>query len=148
MTRRDQTSTPTFTLPPGRYFIGDPCYILDDEWDDACSLFIKDEVLEGKFALADGREFAIFNTMYGDGVYKDGEGTEYCVDSGSLGCVQLRDGEEPRAGLGTVINVNLPLVVERQGSIIHLGDIAIETDDWDDPHHDEYNEDDSDDEDQ
>jgi hypothetical protein len=32
------------TMPAGRYYIGDLCYVMHDEWDEACALFFPDQV--------------------------------------------------------------------------------------------------------
>lgn len=79
------------TMSAGQYYVGDLCYVIE-EWDDVCSLIINDSgILDGEFELPDGRRFAIYGTAYGDGVYKDQFGHEYCVDSGSIGCILVED---------------------------------------------------------
>lgn len=77
----------------GAYWIGDLCYVMDNkEWDQVCELIIKkDEVLDGEFILPDGRVFAIYSTMWGDGLYRDQKGNRYPVDSGSIGCIKFDD---------------------------------------------------------
>jgi hypothetical protein len=56
------------TLPEGKYVIGDiPC-----------------------LNLKSGAKATEFNTMYGDGIYKDNYGKSYFVDSGSIGCVEKK----------------------------------------------------------
>ena len=83
------------TMPAGKYYVGDLCYVLHDEWDECCNLFFanrKDQGCnEGEFNLRDGRRFASFNTAYGDGGYFDEQGREYSVDSGGIGCIRLVD---------------------------------------------------------
>jgi hypothetical protein len=84
------------TYKPGIYFIGDPCYAIQNTplWD----LVVEDP---GCYNAYD--EFAIAPTMYGDGVYKDVySGKEFGVDSASLGVVNLKYYEE----LGAVVEVN------------------------------------------
>ena len=80
-------------MEAGKYYVGDLCYVFDDEdWQDVCELIIKgNDCLQGEFNLPDGRRFAIFNTAWGDGEYEDQNGHKYCVDAGSIGCVMLRD---------------------------------------------------------
>jgi hypothetical protein len=79
-------------MKAGKYYIGDLCYVMHPEWDEFCSLTISgNNVLDGEFNLKDGRRFAIYNTMYGDGTYHDQQGKEYWVDSGSIGCILLDD---------------------------------------------------------
>ena len=56
------------SMRPGKYYVGDLCYVMDDEWDDVCSLIIQgNECVDGEFTLPDGRRFASYGTMYGDG---------------------------------------------------------------------------------
>ena len=77
-------------LPAGWWWVGDICYVLHDEWNEVCHhTIVDDKCLDGTFALDDGRQFAMFRTAHGDGVFKDMQGREYCVDSGSIGCVRL-----------------------------------------------------------
>lgn len=79
-------------MKAGEYYIGDLCYVLHDVWDDVCELIIrKDECLEGEFQLPDGRKFAIYDTYWGDGEYRDQDRQAYSVDAGSIGCVLLSD---------------------------------------------------------
>ena len=66
------------TMPAGRYYIGDLCYVMHDEWDEACTLFFPTNQsgrgIEGEFTLKDGRRFASFTTAYGDGEYYNNQG--------------------------------------------------------------------------
>lgn len=82
-------------LPAGKYYVGDLCYVMHEEWDEVCGLFFKDRddhgCNEGEFNLKDGRRFASFNTKYGDGAYYDQFGDEYGVDAGLIGCIALND---------------------------------------------------------
>lgn len=80
-------------MPAGTYYVGDLCYILDNEWDEVCRLTIQgNDCLEGEFVLRDGRKFAMYGTAWGDGEYLDQLGRSYAVDSGTLGCVQVPEG--------------------------------------------------------
>lgn len=69
------------------FYIGDPCYVLDDSiyhgiWGNEHNF--EDGVIE-----ADGYEFAVFGTAYGDGCYEDGDGNEYGVDSGTISVIPI-----------------------------------------------------------
>ena len=80
------------SLPAGTYYVGDLCYVLKNSWDAVCNMVIADrDCLDGEFKLPDGRLFAMYSTRWGDGVYDDQEGRQYCVDAGSIGCVRLED---------------------------------------------------------
>ena len=81
-------------LPSGKYWIGDLCYVMENEWDEVCGLMFPDnfpEGVQGIFTLKDGRKFAAFRTAYGDGRYYDREGNEYGVDAGLIGCILVDD---------------------------------------------------------
>ena len=81
------------SMPAGKYYIGDLCYVMDDvEWDEFCSITIDGQrVLDGEFQLKDGRRFATYGTAYGDGVYYDQYGHSYSVDAGLIGCILVED---------------------------------------------------------
>ena len=74
-------------VPPGKYWLGDPCYAVpSDLWMDllnSCKFF---EHPIGKVE-ADGKvhEVLAFGTAYGDGVYNDQFGNEFPVDAGLIG---------------------------------------------------------------
>jgi len=82
-------------FPAGKYYVGDLCYVMHDEWDEVCGLFFKGRddhgCNEGVFELKDGRRFASFNTKFGDGCYFDQHGNEYGVDAGLIGCIAMND---------------------------------------------------------
>ena len=80
-------------MPAGRYYIGDLCYVMDDdEWDEFCSITIKgNECLDGEFETRDGRKFATYGTRWGDGEYRDQQGNRYGVDAGLIGCIRVED---------------------------------------------------------
>lgn len=74
-------------MKAGKYWIGDLCYVMHEEWDEVCAITMShDECLKGEFTLKNGVTFAMYNTAYGDGCY-DG----FSVDSGTIGCVLLED---------------------------------------------------------
>ena len=81
------------SMPKGKYYIGDLCYVMDDaEWFEFCGITIKGtQVLDGEFQLKDGRCFASYSTAFGDGVYHDQYGHSYSVDAGLIGCIKLED---------------------------------------------------------
>ena len=77
-------------MKEGEYYIGDLCYVLHDVWDEVCDLLFEG-CNEGEFTLKDGRQFAMYNTNFGDGVYNTSFGGRCCVDSGSIGCILKSD---------------------------------------------------------
>ena len=74
-------------MPAGEYYIGDLCYVMtDEEWEEFCSITIStdDKCLDGEFQLKDGRRFATYGTMYGDGIYYDHYGYDNLLDFGAI----------------------------------------------------------------
>lgn len=128
------------TMPAGRYYIGDLCYVMHDEWSEVCDITIMSEqCLEGEFTLRDGRRFATFGTAYGDGEYVSNIGTRHCVDSGSIGCIRVDDIRDNTYSdierLGAIVEFNQPFEVSEDRGLIVFGNVEIETagpNDWDD----------------
>lgn len=73
----------TAVLPPGRYWFGDLCYVLDETYRD---VFGGQGYSEGHYCKG-GQHFLVAGTAWGDGTYHDNEDNEYCVDAGILGIV-------------------------------------------------------------
>lgn len=125
------------TMPAGRYYIGDLCYVMHPEWNEACALFFPPGVpgrgVEGEFVLKDGRGFASFGTAWGDGTYNSNIGTEHIVDSGSIGCIRVEDIQDSTYSdierLGAIVEFAQPFEVKKvsQG-LIKFGHVEIETD--------------------
>jgi hypothetical protein len=128
-------------MPAGKYYVGDLCYVMHPEWDEFCDITIKgNECLDGEFNLADGRRFATFGTLYGDGLYASNIGTKHSVDAGLIGCILVSDIRDPEAGpralnsLGAVIEFDKPFSVssDDRGNIT-FGHVVIATgDDYED----------------
>ena len=120
-------------MQSGKYYIGDLCYVMHGEWDEFCSLTIAgDKVLDGEFNLKDGRRFASFTTMYGDGNYWDQNGKSYDVDAGLIGCIALADidltnPENSLAG-GNIVEFVQPFSTFSAGGEIRIGNVLIDTD--------------------
>jgi hypothetical protein len=127
-------------MQAGKYYIGDLCYVLDDdEWDEVCSIIIKgNNFFDGEFVLEDGREFAIYSTAYGDGEYNDYYGNSYSVDSGSIGCIRIEDIKNVKNKidielLGAIVNFDTQFVTgggrgtKGWEGIIQFGHVVIET---------------------
>ena len=125
------------TMPAGRYYIGDLCYVMHDAWDECCDLFFPPghppRGVEGKFTLKDGRRFASFSTAYGDGSYRSNVATIHSVDSGSIGCIRaedIRDTEYDQAtleALGAFIEFTEPFDVYADQGLLTFGHVQIET---------------------
>jgi hypothetical protein len=95
------------TFGPGKYFIGDPCYVMDDALYDKWGKETEWEG-SGEFTV-DGHKFACDHTAYGDGGYPGSDGNEYSVDAGIIGIVPeamwKKNTEELSLDLGTVVDV-------------------------------------------
>jgi hypothetical protein len=77
----------SFKLPAGKYYIGDPCYVISDhdtwiEFIESCGYF--EETAEA--SIGDDKFWA-HSTVYGDGSYWCNVGKELPVDSGLIGIV-------------------------------------------------------------
>ena len=75
---------PELTLPPGQYYIGDPCLVIPDgEWLS----FLKSIDQRKGESHYQGWQSAVFGTRYGDGGYLDESGRRYSVESGMIAAV-------------------------------------------------------------
>lgn len=139
------------TMPAGKYYVGDLCYVLHDSWDEFCDITISDrEVLDGEFNFKDGRRFASFGTKWGDGSYMDQYARDYCVDAGLIGCISVSGIDNglqemavdvgPRFG-GQIITFDKPFECYEEDGRIYIGDVVVNTD----PLEDEYREDEEED---
>ena len=132
------------TMPAGKYYIGDLCYVMHPEWDEFCAITIKGrECLDGEFTLADGRRFATYGTAYGDGCYPCSDGSELGVDAGLIGCIRVEDitvCKENDTKLGTIVEFTAPFTTSERDGTIRFGHITVETgDEYDDePEYDGY----------
>ena len=122
-------------MPAGRYYVGDLCYVMHDRWDEACNVTLHGGiVLNGTFNLPDGKRFAMFSTQWGDGSYSGNDGNNYCVDSGSIGCILLSDITDKEhkhsieSKLGHVHDFAEPFRVSENEGVIKIGHIHIDTD--------------------
>lgn len=140
------------TLPAGIYYVGDLCYVVDDnEWREYCDRSFpngdNDEVV-GVFQASSGVSYAMFGTMHGDGVYVDNYNNEYPVDSGSIGCIPVSEVwnalDDPNIKrLGNVVTFTEPFKVsyDFETGLISIGNIDIMTGDEGDDEDDGNDED-------
>ena len=128
------------TMPAGKYYVGDLCYVMENEWREACDLFFAGRndhgCNDGEFNLADGRRFASFGTLWGDGTYYDQFGHSYSVDAGLIGCIKVDDIKQDISDilrLGAIIDFNEPFEVsggkrsEGWDGMIKIGFVEINT---------------------
>lgn len=84
----EETVGEKITSPSGKFYVGDPCYVLSDDiyygiWDD------KYNFEDGIIDCGNGLAFLVHGTAYGDGSYQGTNGTEYGVDSGTLAVIPM-----------------------------------------------------------
>jgi hypothetical protein len=126
------------TMPAGKYYIGDLCYVMHPEWKECCDLFFpyvpgqpEGRGRDGEFALKDGRRFANFRTAWGDGTYRSNINTEHSVDSGSIGCIRVEDIRDNTYDdietLGAVVEFDQPFEVSEDAGMLTFGHVQIET---------------------
>jgi len=71
-------------MSAGTYYIGDPCYIFEESWQDALNeteFFRKDKLF--------GKDIFVNSTAYGDGLFYDNHGNSYPVDAGMIGILPI-----------------------------------------------------------
>ena len=119
------------TMPAGKYYIGDLCYVLHDAWDEFCEITIDGRrCLDGEFTLPDGRRFATYGTAYGDGVYCPNVGGECSVDAGLIGCILVDDIKDFSTNwdkLGIVVEFGEPFMTSEYKGAIRFGHVEINT---------------------
>ncbi len=118
------------SMPAGRYFIGDLCYVMNPQWDEFCSkTIVNHDCLDGEFQLNNGVKFASFGTAYGDGCYEDQQGNSYPVDAGLIGCIRLCDIDDPEANtqLGAIVDFDTDFECSEDEGVIYFGHIRIDT---------------------
>jgi hypothetical protein len=127
------------TMPAGKYYVGDLCYVMtDEEWEEFCGITIDGtKCLDGEFQLSDGRKFATYGTAYGDGTYQDEDGDSYSVDAGLIGCILVSDikanNYDNLLELGCIEDFDSPFVTcggrgtKNWNGVIQFGHIMIET---------------------
>ena len=121
-------SMSAFTLPPGKYFIGDASLIFSNRsWD---------EVMAAGKDFRDGEPFEfggftmwVAYTANGDGEYEDQNGNKYPVDSAVLGAVPIELVEDPEhESSGAILNAPSGLEVSAEDGVFRFNEIVIDTD--------------------
>ena len=134
-------------MPPGTYIIGDPGYFLGHRWDTVC-IFRGPApgnpcIMMGK--SADDFDFTqrplpswdeinkqypvvLLTTSHGDGVYYDGEGYAYFVDSGSLGMVPAELAETGSEVSGRVVTFecSFDVIADYVDGVFRFGSVVID----------------------
>lgn len=133
----------TMTMPAGKYWIGDPCYIfphtgpLENKWDE---LLAEVDFFEVSYGELDDGKIKVWaaSTAYGDGTYVGSNGKAFPVDAGLIGIAPQEtvdylgrsDNDLDYAGL--FIEFKEPFVVKSRNGNFTFGHINIDTgDDYD-----------------
>jgi hypothetical protein len=75
------------TLQKGKYYLGDPCFALNEDMHHDVWGTIYD-YQSGKFDLTENNDFIIVHsTHYGDGQYFDTKKRKYNIESGTIGLI-------------------------------------------------------------
>ena len=119
-------------FPAGEYYIGDFCYLLDDEdyYEIVCSFLYDGEPYQYK-----KYNFLFGNTAHGDGQYSDNKGNScYSADSGTIGIINLptkklkeQAKELLRCRCANVVKFDEPFSVYCGDGIFYFGSIEINT---------------------
>jgi hypothetical protein len=118
------------TIPAGRYYLGDPCYVIrDEDWIpllENCNYFIDRPVGE-----VGGYQILAFSTKHGDGTFHDQQKNEYDVDAGVIGLVPVAYGGKEHDS--REVEFKSPTLCWNDDGVLHFGSIIINTDDsgWD-----------------
>jgi hypothetical protein len=86
----DMTTTyKSYIIPAGKYWLGDPCYVIkDQDWLVFCNEYSSNDTEGNAYVtLPDSTPVLAFSTYHGDGFYMDQHGNEYCVDAGLIGLI-------------------------------------------------------------
>ena len=132
----------------GKYYIGDPCYVVK-EHEDWMKLLEDTNYFQNDNQTYKGFPIFASGTAYGDGCYYDQEGREYGVDAGLIGIVPFEAIEGDGRG-GQIIEFQEDFHVGcSEDSVFTFGNIVIYTgnededeDDWEEEETDEDSEED------
>ena len=117
----------SYTLPAGRYYVGDPCYVFDEKWD---YILRNTNFFDGYPRGELTEKIWGHSTKYGDGCYHGDNGRNYAVDAGLIGVVHESLMEHSPDDGGEIVTFDKPFDCrweEENGTII-IGHIRIETD--------------------
>jgi hypothetical protein len=118
-------------LPAGKYYIGDPCYVIDERWDEFLAPYWETD--NGGVFDFSGREVCAFGTQYGDGAFPCSDGSVLGVDAGIIGAVPLDLCIGTPDVDGTVITFDEAFECYRESDgRMHFGDVSVMTGDEED----------------
>lgn len=113
-------------LPPGKYFIGDPSFVLDNTLVDV--LAMTNFFAEPTSVMVNGLTLWGGHTQHGNRTYTDQNGVEYHVITGILAAVPLALIEDPEGeDHGTIIDAPSGLTIEFNDGVFLFDTISINT---------------------
>lgn len=117
-----------YVFPPGRYYVGDLCYVMHHRWEEICAVWFDrspagKKIEDGHWQFNDG--MVLFEHSTGaDGLYVDTNGHEYPVDAALIGCIHEKwldpNDVEQRAN-GQMIEMDEPFFCEGTEKGISIG---------------------------
>lgn len=116
----------------GKYYIGDPCYVVnDEEWDD---LLEQTSHFTNEEQSYKGHNIFAGAIAFGDGLYYDNMERSYGVDSGNLGIIPVVALNDLNIKLlhGHIITFKFDFNVEINEGIFRFGDIIDSTEEMND----------------
>ncbi len=137
----EKTISSVYSMPEGKYYVGDLCYILKDDSNPELTSLVVDRskhcVNSGKFNFKSGCHFLSFLTSYGDGFYYDQRNRRYAVDSGCIGAIKIdAENVDPeklssikKRKLGNVINFDKKWNAYLRNGTMYFGSVVIHTED-------------------
>ena len=125
-------------LSAGKYWIGDPCYVLGRkttkfDWNEFCNFCFDGDPSGRKnegVVTHQGITFAFYGTAHGDGGYYDLAGNEYGVDAGLLACIPLEsipNATEEEMDLGHIHEFEDEFETSYRDGLISFGHVNIDT---------------------
>lgn len=111
-------------LPPGRYFIGDPCYVFSHEdW----VAFACDAILDGHETMK-GKPYFAAHTLNGDGVYHGTNNFDFGVDAGLLGAIpEALISKTPNPEDGLLVDYPNGVLCSENDGLFKFSDLLIDT---------------------
>lgn len=126
------------TIPAGKYYIGDACYVIDDEkWMDFLETGFWPAEKKGEVVFEyEGHKCFAHYTAFGDGVYTECKtGAQLPVDAGMLSAIPLaliaKRSLEDAAKLGIIVEFEHDVSVSYEDGTFYIGGHTIHTGDSD-----------------
>ena len=113
-------------VPPGKYVLGDPCYVVPNE--DWQSLLKSCDYFNLAIGTVHGYQILAFSTKYGDGTYTDNKHRYYPVDAGLIGLVPCSYAKDANSEYSHIVEFSFNTVCSRhKDGTLTFGSISIET---------------------